>query len=276
MLEKTPVINAPKKPSFTWTFALGGNAKTGTYWTVNGKPFDPKRVDVEVPLGSTQTWRLRNVSPITHYIHLHEEEWHTISRDGRKPPPWEQGLEDTWRLDPGETVVVAARFTDYTGVFMVHCHMLDHEDDGMMAQFAVVAPPISAGGRAPGTTLPAGYYEASTVVAAPAAPAHEMSMSHVDADEHVHARHGPAGRRLAVVQPPRPLGRSRRRRAGGGGGAGRREPLPAPAGAFGHQFSTDRVRILAMSSSSGVRGQVESSRCCFMVPGTRAATSASV
>jgi hypothetical protein len=49
-------------------------------------------------------------------------------------------LVDVWRLDPGESVVIAAKFTDYTGVFMVHCHMLDHEDDGMMAQFAVVKP----------------------------------------------------------------------------------------------------------------------------------------
>lgn len=137
-LEKPPPIKAPKKVSMTWTFGLGGNATTGTYWTVNGQPFDPHRVDVEVPLGATETWLLRNVSPITHFIHLHEEQWHTIKVDGKKPPAWERGLEDTWRIDPGETVEVAAKFTDYTGVFMLHCHMLDHEDDGMMAQFAVV------------------------------------------------------------------------------------------------------------------------------------------
>jgi FtsP/CotA-like multicopper oxidase with cupredoxin domain len=152
-----PPIKAPKKPSFTWTFALGGTAKTGTYWTVNGKPFDPHRVDVEVPLGATRTWLLRNVSPVTHYIHLHEEQWHTIQRDGKKPPPWERGLEDTWRLDPGESVEVAARFTDYTGVFMLHCHMLDHEDDGMMAQFAVVKPHT--------TTLPKGYHLGASATA---------------------------------------------------------------------------------------------------------------
>ena len=91
-------------------------------------------------MGSTQPWELRNDTTITHYIHLHEELWHTVSRDGKTPPPWERGLEDTWRLDPGERVSVAAKFTDYTGVFMLHCHMLDHEDDGMMAQFAVVNP----------------------------------------------------------------------------------------------------------------------------------------
>ena len=59
------------------------------------------------------------------------------------PPPWERGYEDTWRLDPGESVVVAARFTDYTGKFMIHCHMLDHEDDGMMATVQGHAPVTS-------------------------------------------------------------------------------------------------------------------------------------
>jgi spore coat protein A len=152
-LEKPPPLKAPKKISMTWTFGLGGDARTGTYWTVNGKSFDPHRVDVEVPLGSTETWLLRNVSPLTHFIHLHEEQWHTIAIDGKKPPPWERSLEDTWRLDPGETIKVAAKFTDYTGVFMLHCHMLDHEDDGMMAQFAVVKPGSKK--------LPHGYYLAS-------------------------------------------------------------------------------------------------------------------
>jgi spore coat protein A, manganese oxidase len=131
-------INAPAKVSALWRFGLSGDQSTGSVWTVDGRPFDPNRADLKVPLGSTQTWILRNDSPITHYIHLHEELWHTLARDGKKPPAWEQGYEDTWRLDPGESVKVAARFTDYTGEFMLHCHMLDHEDHGLMAQFDVV------------------------------------------------------------------------------------------------------------------------------------------
>jgi FtsP/CotA-like multicopper oxidase with cupredoxin domain len=75
--------------------------------------------------------------------------------DGKPPPRWERGLEDTWRLDPGERIRVAAKFTDYTGVFMLHCHMLDHEDDGLMAQFAVVAP---------GHGLPRGYHYSRVAV----------------------------------------------------------------------------------------------------------------
>jgi FtsP/CotA-like multicopper oxidase with cupredoxin domain len=120
----------------TWRFGLNSD----NHWTINGKRFDPTRVDHRVTLGSTERWKLVNTSPFTHLVHLHEELWRTLSRDGKRPPPWERGYEDTWRLDPGETVVVAARFTDYAGDFMIHCHMLDHEDDGMMATFRVVRP----------------------------------------------------------------------------------------------------------------------------------------
>jgi FtsP/CotA-like multicopper oxidase with cupredoxin domain len=173
-LQQPPPLHAPKKVSATWTFGLAGNSTDGSYWTVDGKPFDPRRVDVEVPLGARQTWLLKNTSSVTHFIHLHEEQWHTIKVDGRKPPPWERGLEDTWRIDPGGSVEVAARFTDYTGVFMVHCHMLVHEDDGMMAQFAVVKP---------GThKLPHGYSH-RTVAAKPAGePPMQMSMQMAPAD----------------------------------------------------------------------------------------------
>jgi spore coat protein A len=124
----------PAKIAKTWRFGLSKHE----HWTINGKRFHPQRVDHKVVLGKTERWRLVNRSPFTHYVHLHEELWRTLRRDGHRPPPWERGYEDTWRLDPGESVVVAARFTDYTGRFMIHCHMLDHEDDGMMATFKVV------------------------------------------------------------------------------------------------------------------------------------------
>ncbi len=133
-------IKAPTRIAKTWTFGLSGNARTGTFWSINGKAFSSRRIDFKVPLGSTQRWRLRNVSQVTHYAHIHAEQWHTVTRDGKRPPPWERGLEDTWRLDPGEAITVAARFTDYTGAFMIHCHMLDHEDHGMMARFVVTDP----------------------------------------------------------------------------------------------------------------------------------------
>ncbi len=131
----------------TQTFAFGLLAdpqRGGTTWTINGKPFDHRRVDATVELGSVQRWRLINTSTLTHFIHLHEESWRTVSRNGQPPPAWEAGHQDTWRLDPGDVVEVAAKVTDYLGPFLIHCHMLDHEDHGMMATFNVVKPGSSA------------------------------------------------------------------------------------------------------------------------------------
>jgi FtsP/CotA-like multicopper oxidase with cupredoxin domain/plastocyanin len=132
------LVKAPKKVSMTWTFGLDGDERHGTYWSVNDKSFDPGRVDHRARLGTVERWRLRNDSDVTHYVHIHAEQWRTVRRAGKRPPPWERGLEDTWRLEAGESVDVAARFADYTGPFMIHCHMLDHEDHGMMARFDVV------------------------------------------------------------------------------------------------------------------------------------------
>ncbi|PVG83380.1 hypothetical protein DDE18_08800 [Nocardioides gansuensis] len=133
-------VRAPSRVSKTWTFDLHGNPDTGSFWGINGKTFVDTRMDHRVRLGSTERWRLRNTSDMTHYVHIHAEQWRTVRRDGKRPPPWERGLEDTWRVDPGEVVDVAARFEDYTGPFMIHCHMLDHEDHGMMARFEVLPP----------------------------------------------------------------------------------------------------------------------------------------
>jgi FtsP/CotA-like multicopper oxidase with cupredoxin domain len=197
-LSKLPPIKVPGRVAKRWVVRLAGDETTGSSWTLNGKIFDPDRVDHVARLGSTELWELHNDSSITHFIHLHEELWHTISRDGHTPPPWERlGLEDTWRLDPGETVLVAARFTDYTGRFMVHCHMLDHEDHGLMSQFAVVT---SRAGRQharltashPGTT-PHGAPESPRTMAGMAT----MAMAMPSADH--------------VVAGPRGLGRLARR-----------------------------------------------------------------
>jgi FtsP/CotA-like multicopper oxidase with cupredoxin domain/plastocyanin len=147
-LRPLPAMKQPKRVSAVWSVGLGSSSG-GTFWTLDGKRFEARRVVLKVDKGSTQLWELRNDTKMVHYMHLHQQLWRTVRRDGKRPPPWERGLEDTWRLDPGERVRVMARFTDYNGVFMIHCHMLDHEDNGLMAQFAVVDPQTRR--------LPAGY-----------------------------------------------------------------------------------------------------------------------
>ncbi len=146
-----PKLAVPSTPTKEWVFALGADAAGKTAWTINGQPFDHMRVDARIELGSVQRWTLTNASTLTHYIHVHEESWRTLTRNGLPPPAWEAGLQDTWRLDPGDTVEVAAKITDFLGPFLLHCHMLDHEDHGMMATFEVVKPgSLLAGNAHPG------------------------------------------------------------------------------------------------------------------------------
>ena len=72
-------IKVPNRVSRTWTFGLAEN-KHGSFWSINGRMFDPTRVGHRVQINSVERWRLRNVSDMTHYVHLHEERWQTVSR----------------------------------------------------------------------------------------------------------------------------------------------------------------------------------------------------
>ncbi len=91
-------------------------------------------------LGTTETWELHNATKVAHLLHMHHTDWYMLSRNGKQPQPWEECLKETFFLDPGDRVVVAGHFSDFTGKYVIHCHMLDHEDHGLMSQFEVVAP----------------------------------------------------------------------------------------------------------------------------------------
>jgi FtsP/CotA-like multicopper oxidase with cupredoxin domain len=128
--------NASPKPDRTWTIAIGGGFRP--VWTINGKTFNPARSDAFPALGTTETWEIVNRTTVPHMMHMHHTDWYLLSRDGRPPPPWEDCLKETFFIRPGERLLVAGHFADYTGKFVIHCHMLDHEDHGLMSQFEVV------------------------------------------------------------------------------------------------------------------------------------------
>ena len=135
------VSEAPEQPDRVWTFGTGIDPTTGEQaHTVNGRAFDHERVDAQVELDSVETWLLVNTTSRTHLIHIHDVDWVMLDRNGAAPPAYEAGLKETFRLDPGESIAVAGKFSDHIGRFMIHCHMLDHEDGGMMAAWEVVAP----------------------------------------------------------------------------------------------------------------------------------------
>jgi len=132
------VAEASAAVEHSWQVAVGGGIRPR--WLINGRAFDPAYVDARPELGSVVTWELHNRTAVAHLMHLHHTDWYMLSRNGRPPRPWERSLKETFFLDPGERVVVAGKLSDYTGKYVVHCHMLDHEDHGLMSQFEVVEP----------------------------------------------------------------------------------------------------------------------------------------
>jgi len=120
--------------------AMVGPAMDGSMG-INGRSMDMDRIDERVPLGSIEIWKIANMTPLTHPFHIHDVQFRVLDRDGGPPQPYEQGLKDTVLVDPGSTVRVIAEFADFADPdhpYMYHCHILEHEDAGMMGQFVVV------------------------------------------------------------------------------------------------------------------------------------------
>lgn len=107
---------------------------------INGKQYDPRRVDFKARQGKTEIWEFYNkpdmMGGMVHPVHLHGAQFQIISRNGERPPVTEQGFKDTFAISPGERVRIAVTF-QYTGTYMLHCHLLEHEDQGMMATVLV-------------------------------------------------------------------------------------------------------------------------------------------
>ena len=114
---------------------------TGLFF-INHAVFDHERVDVKVPLGNVEEWTIRNASDELHIFHIHQVAFQVISENG-KPVPFD-GLVDTVNIPIHGEVKVRIAFTDPTivGRFMFHCHILEHEDKGMMAQIEVYDPKV--------------------------------------------------------------------------------------------------------------------------------------
>jgi len=114
---------------------------TGLFF-INHAVFDHERVDVKVPLGSIEEWTIRNASEELHVFHIHQVAFQVLSING-KPVAFD-GLQDTVNVPVHGEVKIRLAFTDpiIVGRFMFHCHILEHEDKGMMAQIEVYDPKV--------------------------------------------------------------------------------------------------------------------------------------
>lgn len=132
------VVSLPK-PSNTRRIELSMAMGNSMAFLLNGKPFDMERIDATVKLDTVEEWELVNIDPdrMDHPFHMHVNHFQVISRNGQPEayPAW----KDTVIVRGGETVRIRIPFKDFVGKTVYHCHILDHEDLGMMGLLEIKA-----------------------------------------------------------------------------------------------------------------------------------------
>lgn len=108
--------------------------------SINNKQFERDRIDIVKKVNTQEIWEVNNISDMMggmiHPFHIHGVQFQILSRNGQTPSENELGWKDTVSVKPDEKVELLVRF-DHTGVFMYHCHILEHEESGMMGQVEV-------------------------------------------------------------------------------------------------------------------------------------------
>ena len=110
-------------------------------FSINGRQMDMNVINFTMNENSEEIWTVRNVGMgmmnVPHSFHVHDTQFTVLSFNGMPPHPLYSGPKDTILLMPGDTAVIGVSFRDYTGIYMYHCHLLEHEDSGMMGQFLI-------------------------------------------------------------------------------------------------------------------------------------------
>ncbi|MCX4786991.1 MULTISPECIES: multicopper oxidase family protein [unclassified Streptomyces] len=120
----------------------------GTVFYINGRTFDPKRTDFTSTLGTVEEWTVRNDSDEDHSFHLHTDHFQLMSTNGKAEDP-SHSVYDTVNVPRRGAIVLRVHFTHFTGRTVLHCHILNHEDMGMMAVLDI-APPRARHQETPG------------------------------------------------------------------------------------------------------------------------------
>ena len=135
-----PEANSVQNRELRFTSANGGPDIVGPF-LINGVSMDMDVINEYVPFNNTEIWTLVNQTPIAHPFHIHDVQFFILDINGNPPPPELQGKNDVVLVPGGQgTVRFIATFDHVQNdsiPFMYHCHMLTHEDMGMMGQFLV-------------------------------------------------------------------------------------------------------------------------------------------
>ena len=138
----TPLSISDSKRTRTFVLPnghMGGGMGMGAgMHTINGKTYDINRIDETVAAGETEVWEIDNSQgDEPHPMHLHGVQFQVLEKTGGNVQPYEKGWKDTVLIKKGEKAKVIMRFPNEKGLFLMHCHNLEHEDDGMMMNFEI-------------------------------------------------------------------------------------------------------------------------------------------
>lgn len=113
----------------------GGRGSGMAMAGINGRAFDMDRIDEKVRLVDFEIWEASG-EMMAHPLHIHGVHFQVLSRGGVKPSIRDQGVRDTVLVkEPVELLVQFTQPASKAAPFMYHCHILEHEDNGMMGQF---------------------------------------------------------------------------------------------------------------------------------------------
>ncbi|MEN8884746.1 MAG: multicopper oxidase domain-containing protein [Flavobacteriaceae bacterium] len=136
------IVESTSNITRTLTFSpasMGMNQLNGNF-LINNTSFDHSVINYTIPFNNTEIWSLTNQSGIAHPFHIHDVQFNILTRNGVVPAANEMGRKDVVLVKPQETVRFIAKFETFandTLPYMYHCHLLSHEDSGMMGQFVV-------------------------------------------------------------------------------------------------------------------------------------------
>lgn len=123
--------------NFTLTMEMMG----GGMHQINGLSFDINRIDEIINMNELEEWKFINQTDEYHPMHIHGLMFQVYSRNGdTNLPPNDKGWKDTVLVSSNETVSVLVKFVDYSGIYLLHCHNLEHETDGMMLNLKIESP----------------------------------------------------------------------------------------------------------------------------------------
>lgn len=108
--------------------------------SINGEEFDMDIINEVGKYGETEIWTVTNPSSMMHSMghpfHIHGTQFQVLTRNGKELLPEEMGWKDTVFINPDEEVKLIVKFNDI-GTYMYHCHILEHEEEGMMGQIKI-------------------------------------------------------------------------------------------------------------------------------------------